>query len=356
MADLNNLDQIKSLDNSNLLGSIQALSDQVNQAWTETQNLSLTPGYITGVSNIVVAGMGGSGLNAHIVKSLFAKALNLPFEIVNGYDLPHYVGPNSLVVLSSFSGGTEETLASANRAKELGARVTGLCSGSKLGEFLKSNNYPSYIFDPQYNPSNQPRMGLGYSVVGLLGLLNKLGVLKVSQEEITKVISVIKQSDQDFGVSSENQAKELAKMLKDRFAVIAGSEFLTGNAHAFANQTNENAKTFSAYHTIPELNHHLLEGLTYPQILKSGAVVILLESNLYYDRVQKRYEVTKQVLDKQQIAYASLVLNSGSELEQSFRVLVFGSYVTFYTALLYDLDPTPIPWVDFFKNELAKLG
>src|SRR3990167_4493905 len=111
MANISNLSEIKSLDKSNLLGSIQALSDQVNQAWSETQSLNVSPEYARGIENIVVAGMGGSGLNSHIFKSLFSAELAFPFETVNGYQLPAYVSEKTLVVLSSFSGGTEETIA-----------------------------------------------------------------------------------------------------------------------------------------------------------------------------------------------------------------------------------------------------
>ena len=354
MADLNDLDQIKSLDKSNLLGSIQSLGDQVKQAWEETQALLIDTHYCTGIENIVVAGMGGSGLNAHIFKSLFTKQLKVPFEIVNGYQLPEYVNDKTLVVLSSFSGSTEETIAAGKQAVERGAKITGLCSGSTLGDFLKGGGYPSYIFDPKFNPSNQPRMGLGYTIIGLTGLLIKLGFAKVEDNFSEQILNSVAAAGKDYGIES-TLAKEVAQKLKDHFAIIVGSEFLTGNAHAFANQTNENAKTFSAYHLVPELNHHLLEGLTNPATLKTNVQVLLLESDSYIEKNKARYEVTKKILDKQQIPYYSLNL-TGSEIEQSFRVLVFGSYVTFYLALLYDLDPTPIPWVDFFKEELKKIS
>lgn len=354
MADLNDLAGIKALDKSNLLASIESLADQVNQSWIETQNLSLPLNYSQGVQNIVVVGMGGSTLGAHIFKSLFFKELELPLEIVNGYDLPGYVNEETLVVLVSYSGGTEEVLSALIQAASLQAKILGLTSGGKLGDVLKNNAYPAYIFNPKFNPSNQPRMGLGYSCIGLLGLMKNLGLVSVETDFLNRALNSIKSANLEFGLEKGVLSREVAKNLKDKSAIIVGAEFLAGNAHAFANQINENAKSLSAYHLIPELNHHLLEGLTNPLTLKQTTLGFFLESSLYSPKIKTRFEVTKKVLDKQSIPHQSLLLNSGDKFEDAFRALVFGSYVSFYLAIVYDLDPTPIPWVEFFKSELAK--
>lgn len=356
MADLNNLSEVKSLDKSNLLGSIRALADQISQAWNETQVLDISPDYVRGAENIVGGSMGGSGLGLHIFKNLFSPELKIPFEIINDYCPPAYVNEKTLVIISSYSGSTEEVLNFGKEALGKGAKVVGLCAGGPLAEFLRTNHIPGYVFEPKHNPSNQPRMGNGYAVAGLMGLMSKLGVVSIEQGQIPRIISAIKRADKEYCLETANLAKEVASKLKGRFAIIVGSEFLAGNAHAFANQLNENAKTFSDYQVIPELNHHLLEGLTYPHFLKDYCLVVFLESNHYFSRNRLRLEVTKKVLEKKQIPFASLSLAFGDRFEQSFVNLVFSSYVSFYLAILNDLDPTPIPWVDFFKEELKKTG
>jgi glucose/mannose-6-phosphate isomerase len=129
---------------------------------------------------------------------------------------------------------------------------------------------------------------------------------------------------------------------------------LAGNAHAAANQMDENAKRFAGYYLIPELNHHLMEGMLYPKSNKKDIIFVLFESGLYHKRVQKRFAVTKKVLDKNKIKYLSYQCGSTDKLLQAGEVLVLSSYVSFYSAILEGIDPTAIPYVDFFKEELKK--
>ncbi len=335
--------QIKKLDKSNLLGSIDLLSKQCAEAWREVKKIKIPTAY-RGVENIVVSGMGGSALGGHLIQSLFTDNLRCPVEVVRGYNLPAYVGPKTLLILSSYSGNTEETLAAAVEGKKRRAKIIGLATGGKLAKFLRDNNYPSYIFKPTYNPSNQPRMGLGYSIFGQLGLLAKCGLLKTEEQEINQAIVLLNRKD--------GTAKTFAEKLKNKIPIIVASEFLTGNAHVLTNQINENAKCFAAYFELPELNHHLMEGLKNPDA-KKNLIFVLINSNLYHPRNQKRYKILKEVLQKNKINFAEYQPKAKTELQQSTEALLFGSYASFYLAMLYNLDPAPVPWVDFFKKRLT---
>lgn len=337
--------QIKKLDKANLLASIELLGEQCAEAWHEVKKIKIPASY-RGVENIVIAGMGGSALGGHLIQSLFADKLKAPIEIVRGYTLPKYVGPKTLVILSSYSGNTEETLSAAADAKKRKAKIVGLAAGGRLEKFLRSNNYPAYIFKPTYNPSNQPRMGLGYSIFGQLGLLAKCGLLKIDEKEINQAIAPLNHND--------GTAKTFAEKLKNKIPIIVASEFLTGNAHIIANQINENAKTFATYFELPELNHHLMEGLKNPAANKNLKFV-LLNSSLYHPRNQKRYQILKEVLRKNKIDFIEYQPKAKTKFQQSMETLLFGSYVSFYLAMFYNLDPAPVPWVDFFKKRLGKL-
>jgi glucose/mannose-6-phosphate isomerase len=335
--------QIKKLDKSNLLGSIELLGKQCAAAWQEVKKIKVPASY-RGMKNIVVAGMGGSALGGHLIQSLFADKLKVPIEIIRGYYLPAYVGPKTLLVLSSYSGNTEETLAAAAEGKKRKAKILGLATGEKLANFLRSSKYPAYIFKPIHNPSNQPRMGLGYSVFGQLGLLARCGLLKIDEKEINQSLALL---------NHKNEAtKNFAEKIKNKIPIIVASEFLTGNAHAFANQINENAKCFATYFELPELNHHLMEGLKNPDA-KKNLKFILLNSNLYHPRNQKRCKVLKEVLQKNKVDFIEYQPKAKTKFQQSMETLLFGSYVSFYLAMLYNLDPAPVPWVDFFKKRLA---
>ena len=189
MINIDNLTQIKQLDKENVAGSIEQLGLQCEQAFTESSNIKFPIEY-KHVRNIIFSGMGGSALGAYVVKSLFINDITVPFEIINDYHLPKYADAKTLVVASSYSGTTEETVNFLKEAIERKCLTTGLTSGGKLEHLFKKEKIPAYIYLPKYNPSNQPRMALGYPIFGLLAIFNNLGLITVDAKEI----DVLKQS------------------------------------------------------------------------------------------------------------------------------------------------------------------
>lgn len=348
MINLDNLEEIKKLDKSNMLGSIEAFPDQCLQAWEEAPKIMVPPDY-SNVKNIVVAGMGGSALGAHLIQSLYQNnGLKVPLQIVHDYHLPSYAGENTLVLLSSYSGGTEETLSCAQEALQKRAKILGITTGGKLGEFLTQNNLPGYIFDPKFNPCGQPRIGLGYSILGQMALFGQAGILSVKHDEVANTIKVVKEENEKL----KEKAKAAALKIKDKIPIIIAAEFLSGNAHSLANQLNENAKAFGAYFLLPELNHHLLEGLKNPPVAQN-LVFIFLNSPLYSEKIQKRLNLTMEVVAKNGLNTMECVFSEGEKLSAALVTLLYGSYLSFFLSLSYKQDPSPIPWVDFFKEKLS---
>ena len=135
---------------------------------------------------------------------------------------------------------------------------------------------------------------------------------------------------------------------------MVASEHLIGTAHTIKNQFNESAKTFCALFDIPELNHHLMEGLKNPAKLKELFTFVFINSNKYTERVQKRYPITSNVVEKNGVSFQMFSPRSENKLSQVFETLVFGSFIVFYLTKKYSIDPMAIPWVDYFKQELAK--
>ena len=152
----------------------------------------------------------------------------------------------------------------------------------------------------------------------------------------------------------QTPAMQMAIAAKNHSIWYVASEHLIGNAHAAANQINENAKRFAGYFTLPELNHHLLEGMKYPQNNPDSLLFIFLESKLYDKRIQKRYAITKEVLKKNMIPFLTYTCDEKTPFGQAAEVLVMGSYLSFYLAVLEGIDPTAIPFVDYFKSEMKK--
>lgn len=356
MANLDSPEEIKKLDSKNLAGSVELLGKQCEQVYEDIAKLTFSNELLK-AKNIVVVGMGGSAIGAHIVSSLYFGELKVPLEIVNGYHIPGYVSGDSLIILSSYSGTTEEVLAAYEEAKSKKAKILAISSGGELAKQVLDREVGGYVFEPKFNPCGQPRMGLGYSIFSQILILTKLGFLKFSEEDFKKVLAVVDRTNVVSKMdveTSKNKAKEMASRLFCKMPVLFGSEHLVGSVHIFANQINENAKTFSVYFALPEANHHLIEGLVSPVEAHERQLFLLLKSNFYSPRVQKRYGITKAIVENNGIEVVEHDLESGSRLEQVFEFLAFGSWVSFYLAMLYGRDPSPIPMVDFLKGEMVK--
>ncbi len=348
--------KILKIDKQGMLRSIESLALQCQQAWDESQKVAIPSSYRR-CNNILINGMGGSALGGHLIESVYSKKLKVPLKIINSYTLPAFVDGRTLCILSSYSGTTEEVLSTFNAARRKKAKLLIICAGGKLAILARRYRLPAYIFTPSFNPCNQPRMGLGYSVIGQIGLLVRSGFVSVTKTEIDQAISTIIKLHRVFGLKTKqtkNPAKLAAQKLLGRLPIIVAAEHLAGNAHIFANQINENSKTFSAYFLISELNHHLMEGLIYPRDNRRLLSFLFLESKNYLPPIRKRFSITKTVLDKNGIKHDSYLVTSDSTLSQTMDALLYGSYVNFYLAMLNGRDPSPIPFVDFFKKQLEK--
>lgn len=352
---LDELKQIQKLDKSNLLGSVQQLGLQLKQTKEELADLKIPSSY-KNVNNIVVNGMGGSRLGARVAQRLFEDSLDIPIYPIGYYDLPKFVNEKTLLIISSYSGNTEEPLNTVQQAFSKKAKILIYSQNGKLTKIAKEKNLPGYYdFTPKYNPSNQPRMSIGYQVLATSLLLAKCGLLKMSGEKIDQLIDFITQVKEKYDVnvsSSKNPAKKTAVKFKARVPVFVAAEHLMGALHVVKNQVNENSKQFNVYFEIPELNHHLLEGMKFPGANPDNLVFFFVKSQLYHPRNQKRIEITKKVLDGYKIKHQEIKLTGKTKIEQVFELIQFGSFVSFYLSMINNIDPTPIPWVDFFKAEL----
>ena len=332
-----------SIDPLNVLGSLKFFPDQCLQAWQASSKINFSSKY-KAVKNIAVCGMGGSRFTPRTVKELFRDRISLPYEIIDDYTLPAYVGKDTLVILSSYSGTTEEVISCGHEAEKRGAKISQVTSKKIL-------DVPGYIFNPkQFNPCGQPRIGGGFLLFGHMGLLYSLGFLQIKETEITESLNFIRQNSGQL----INQAKNLAQLLKDRYAFIITAEFLKGFGNGFANQINENSKMISDYRYISELNHHLMEGLKYPASLKNTALFLFVNSKFYTPRIQKRFPLTEDVVQKQSIKTKTINLTGPSKLAQVLEAFTLSGFATYYLSQIYKIDPASIPWVNYFKRQLEK--
>lgn len=353
---LDDLDKIKKLDKNGVLGSIELLYSQIRQVLDESRLIKIPREY-SKVKNVVINGMGASNLGAGIFKAVFNDKIKVPVNIVPGYEIPAYVGENTLYIISSYSGNTEEPLSVYKEVKKRGAKMMAITSGgnSQLEKIMIKDNVPGYIFKSDKNPSGVPRLGLGYSIFGMAVMLAKSGLFTIDVEEIKQIITDLELWDHELRPqikTKTNPAKKLAEKLYGKQIVVVGAEFLQGNLRVLRNQICETGKTFAGYLALPELNHYAMEGLGNPKSNKNDLVFFFIDSLLYHPRIQKRSGLTKEVVKKNGIKYVDFTLKGRSKLEQAFELLQLGSWVTFYLAMLNNENPAKNPWVDWFKTRL----
>ncbi len=350
---LDDRDKIAQIDKSNVLGSIESLAEQIEHGWSFDIDLSTIDN--KNIQNIVVAGMGGSQLGADIIKHLFYDKLKIPFEIVNFYKLPKYTDQNTLVIISSYSGNTEEIVSCFKQAIDLKAKIIAISSNGKVQEIAKQNNLPFFKINTKYNPSNQPRMAIGYSVIAFFKILSQLKLIDITEQDIKDIKASITFTNELCKVdekSDSNLAKNLAFMTYDRYPILIASEFLIGAVHTARNQFCENAKVFADYKVLPELNHYLLEGLKFPYNNKTDLFFIFINSDLYMPKIQKRLFLTQELVQNLGFQNIRIDLKMDTKLKQIFETIVLLSYTNFYLAMLEGIDPAPIPSVNWFKSKL----
>lgn len=330
-----------------VLESIDLLPKQCESAWQESQKMELSKS-LGNCSSLVISGMGASCFGYYILKTLLGRQLKIPVVLSNGYHLPGFVNSHTLVISQSYSGDTEETVSTLLQAISQQVPVTGTTSGGQLANIFSSYKLPFYKFNTDFNPSGQPRYGSGYTIFGLLGILKAGGIITLSDDEILPAINFI----QETQVDQKTKAQNIAGMLSDKQPLIIASQHLSGNAHILRNQFHESSKNFSDYSLLPELNHHLLEGLAYPKKLKETLIILALKSNLYEEKILKRLELTLDVVDKNNLKSAILNIEGDTLLKQVLGMLSFGSYLSYYLAIRNKVNPQEISWVDYFKEKL----
>lgn len=345
----------KKLDPDNVYRSITMFPAQLEEAWNEVSIQTIT-GKFSNIDKICIAGMGGSALAGRIVDGLSPAFTSLPIFISSNYRLPAWVNSKTLVIASSYSGNTEETVSSLKDAMARKAKIFVIASGGQLEQLATDNQLDLYRLNTTKNPSGKPRLGLGSSLGAHLGLLKRLNLIKGEELNLNSILNSLNNMASHLSVQKSvkvNPAKTLANTTKGKSVILVSANHLNGSAYAGKNQLNESAKTFSTNFHLPDLNHHLLEGLSLPKQLKSLTHFVLLNSQSYPQKIKDRLQITKEVLAKQGYPVTVIKPESDSMVDQALETILFFEYLSFYLAMINNVNPGPIPWVDYFKKRLS---
>ena len=345
------------LDNTNVIsqrdpsGALEVIATQYEQARFDAVVDCADHDNRT-IDSVVVAGMGGSALAALMIKVLLAQRSPLPFEVVRTYDLPAYVNEHTLVIASSYSGNTEETISALEQAQQKGAQIGILASGGTLIERAKQQNIAHIVLPGGI----QPRMATIYNLRALFTLLHTFGVAESTWlDELASMADWLQQETAHWAVdvpTEQNEAKQLALHAVGKTPVIYGSPLTGPLAYKWKISWNENAKNVAFWNEYPEFNHNEFMGWASHPVEKPF-VVFDLKSSFDRARITQRFELSDRLLSGQRPQARTVELRGDSLIAQLVWGSILADFVSTYVAVLNQVDPTPVALIEKLKQELA---
>ena len=353
MANLDDTSAITRLDSTDVLGTVEHLADQCREAWTIGNAVHDLPS-ADGVENVVVLGMGGSGVSGDVVQAVVEPRLGVPLRTIKDYGpLPEWIGRNTLVFAVSYSGDTEETLDAFEEAHDRGARAVAVSSGGRLGEQATSYGV-AHVKIPE---GLQPRASLGFLTLPILAVLVEIGLVPDCSDDVEEAIATLgdiaKRCGREVG-TEENVAKQLARSLHGRVPVIYGGPGLGGvAAYRFKCDLNEYAKSLAFSNVIPELNHNELESWgALAELSKERFAAVLLRDSGEHQRVALRFDLTRKLTEDKVATIVEVHSEGISALARLLSLVMITQLAAIYAGLANDRDPGPVAILEELKQRL----
>jgi glucose/mannose-6-phosphate isomerase len=321
---------------------VQQFTHQLKQA-AQIANAAIVSEGKT-INAVLVTGLGGSGIGGTILSEIVSDSCQVPIIINKDYFLPSFVNEQTLVIVSSYSGNTEETLSAMQQAITKKAQIACITSGGKILELAKQHQF-DFIEIPGGNP---PRSCIGFSLVQLIKILiSKKLAQPTLMSDLQNSIALLDAENENI----KNEAKQIANHLKDKLTVIYTLGSCEGVAVRFRQQINENSKQLCWHHTFPEMNHNELVGWT---VKNDNLVVVTMHTAFDYERTKKRYQICKPIFANYSSAVIDITAKGQSKLEQFFYLINIGDWISCYIADLRGVDPVEVNVINKLKDELAK--
>lgn len=321
---------------------IASLPNHIREALQIADNTTLNP-YYKDIKQVLITGLGGSGIGGSIVAELVSDTCAVPVKVNKDYHLPAFVNENTLVIASSYSGNTEETLAAMEEAIKRGAEVALITSGGKALELAKANNY-NHIVVPGGNP---PRSMLGYSLTLQFVVLNHYGLIPNYRETLEKAADLLDAEQADI----KTQSEALAHKMQHHIPAIYVVDGFEGVAIRLRQQLNENSKMLCWHAVVPEMNHNELVGWSGGD---DNIYALFMRNELDYERNQKRIEINKGIISQHTKNMSEVWSKGSSPIENTMYLIHFGDWLSYYLSELNQVDIMDIKAIDHLKSELAK--
>ncbi len=347
---LDDTSRFQQLDPQKMLSMIDGLPDQLQAAWELGQTLPLPE--MPDVRQVVISGLGGSAIGGDLVASYATPLSSVPISVWRNYDLPaHAKGKHTLVITSSHSGNTEETLSAFDRARQMEASLLSISTGGELARRAQNANLPSWIFEHD----GQPRAAIGFSFGLLLAALFRLGHIPDPSAEVVDAVAAMRAQQEVLRAdvpTVKNPAKRIAGQLVERCPVFIGAGFLAPVARRWRTQVAEIAKAVAQFEELPEADHNMLAGVVNPEPLFDRTMVLFLRAALNHPRNLLRIEATRQIFMVEGFNTDIVDAQGETRLAQQWTCLHYGDYTSFYLAMAYGVDPTPVDAIESLKVQL----
>ena len=354
---LDDLDRFKALDKQNMLAEIDGLPDQLQRAWELGRSLPLPAAPDVPFSRVVIAGMGGSAIGGDVLAAWAASTSTLPVIVHRDYGLPAFArGAETLVVASSHSGDTEETVDAFAAAVKNACSIVAITTGGELARAARAHNVPAWIFEHH----GQPRAAIGFSFGLLLALFARLKLIPDPTADLAEAREAMLRLQEKLRANvpaAKNPAKRYAGQLMGRWVTTFGAGIMTPVARRLKTQINELAKAVASFEFLPEGDHNALAGTSHPEeVLMPHSMSLFLRSPSDHPRNRRRLDLTKKAYMLEGLNTDFLDAGGRGPLANIWTTILFGDYMAYYLAMAYGVDPTPVAALVSFKTSMKGEG
>ena len=349
---LDDIDYFREIDPEDMLSKIDSLPDQLHAAWALGQSLPLPE--VEKINHVVIAGMGGSAIGGDLLTAYTTPLISVPVVVWRDYDLPAFAsGLETLVIASSHSGNTEETLSAFKKGREKGVQLIAITTGGELAGQAEKHGVPLWHFDH----GGPPRAAVGYSFGLLLAVLARLHLISDPADEVLSAVEAMRRQQKKLRAEVpvvKNTAKRIAGQLIGRWATIVGPGLLAPVARRWRTRISELAKAAAHFEEIPEADHNMVAGVFQPESFLPSTMVIFMRGSHVHPRNLLRVEATCDVLMLEGLGTMIVEAKGETRLAQQWTSLHLGDYSAFYLAMAYGVDPTPVSVIEGLKGALAQ--
>ena len=341
---------IDKIDKDNMYKSILDFSDNILDAVKLGDSIKFLNDY-SSINKIIVAGMGGSAIGGDVTYALVNDEIIIPYLVVRGYNIPTWVDSSTLVICSSYSGNTEETISILGKAQSKGAKVCAITTGGKIGKICEKYNYDKVII-----PSGmQPRAALAFSFIPILYILCRLNIISTSIT--SSLISSSKENSKKYSMKNDdNPAWVLAKKIYNKIPIIyADSDRLQTVAVRLKGQICENSKILAYHSVFPEMNHNEIVGWEKNSELFSNYFIIWLFDSAMNERNKVRQKIVMDMLNEIGVDQFKLEVSGDGFIDRFLLLIHYGDWLSYWCAILHKMDPSPVQNIEKLKNILSEI-